>query len=77
MWRAARDLMDQAIDRDTERDIIALAESHPYVERVEQCLSRMAGGRYIVDLDVVFRSGDLSLIIGLPLASGQRACRND
>lgn len=61
LWRAARDLMDQAIDRDTERDIIELAESHPYVERVEQCLSRMAGGRYIVDLDVVFRSGDLSL----------------
>jgi len=61
LWRAARDLMDQAIDRDTEREIIELAESHPFVERVEQCLSRMAGGRYIVDLDVVFRSGDLSL----------------
>ncbi len=61
MWRAARDLMDQAIDRDTEREIIELAESHPFVEKVEQCLSRMAGGRYIVDLDVVFRSGDLSL----------------
>ena len=61
LWRAARDLMDQAIDRDTEREIIDLAESHPFVEKVEQCLSRMAGGRYIVDLDVVFRSGDLSL----------------
>ena len=61
LWRAARDLMDQAIDRDTEREIIELAESHPFVERVEQCLSRMAGGRYIVDLDVVFRSGDLTL----------------
>jgi cation diffusion facilitator family transporter len=61
LWRAARDLMDQAIDRETERDIIELTESHPFVERVEQCLSRMAGGRFMVDLDVVFRSGDLSL----------------
>lgn len=61
LWRAARDLMDQAIDRDTERRIIDLAESHPFVEKVERCLSRMAGGRFIVDLDVVFRSGDLSL----------------
>jgi len=61
LWRAARDLMDQAIDRDTERGIIELAESHPFVEKVERCLSRMAGGRFIVDLDVVFRSGDLQL----------------
>lgn len=61
LWRAASDLMDQAIDRDTERKIIELAESHPFVEKVEQCLSRMAGGRYMVDLDVVFRSADLSL----------------
>lgn len=61
LWRAAKDLMDQAIDRNTEREIIELAESHPFVEKVEQCLSRMAGGRYIVDLDVVFRSDDLAL----------------
>ena len=61
LWRAARDLMDQAIGRDTERDIIDLAVSHPFVVKVEQCLSRRAGGRYIVELDVVFRSGDLSL----------------
>jgi len=61
LWRAARDLMDQAIDRDTERRIIELVESHPFVQKVEKCLSRMAGGRFIVDLDVVFRSDDLQL----------------
>ena len=61
LWRAARDLMDQAIDRETERKIIELVLSHPFVEKVERCLSRMAGGRFIVDLDVVFRSGSLSL----------------
>ncbi len=61
LWRALRDLMDEAIDRDTERKIIGLIESHPRVEHVERCLSRMAGGRFIVDLDVVFRSHSLEL----------------
>lgn len=56
LWRAIRDLMDEAIDRDTEREIIKLVESHARVERVEKCLSRMAGGRFIVDLDVIIRS---------------------
>jgi cation diffusion facilitator family transporter len=56
LWRAIRDLMDEAIDRDTEREIIGLVESHARVERVEKCLSRTAGGRFIVDLDVIIRS---------------------
>jgi cation diffusion facilitator family transporter len=55
LWRALRDLMDEAIDRDTERGIIELVQTYPRVERVERCLSRNAGGRFIVDLDVVFR----------------------
>jgi cation diffusion facilitator family transporter len=29
LWRAARDLMDEAIDRDTEREIMGLVESPP------------------------------------------------
>ena len=56
LWRALRDLMDEAIDRGTEREIIELVESHPRVEKVEQCLSRTAGGRFIVDLDVILRT---------------------
>lgn len=56
LWRALRDLMDEAIDRGTEREIIGLVESHPRVEKVEQCLSRTAGGRFIVDLDVIVRT---------------------
>jgi len=56
LWHSLRDLMDEAIDRETERKIIGLVESHPRVENVERCLSRMAGGRFIVDMDVVLRS---------------------
>jgi cation diffusion facilitator family transporter len=61
MWRALRDLMDEAIDRDTEREIIRLVESHPRVDRVERFLSRMAGGRFMVDMDVVVRTGSHEL----------------
>jgi cation diffusion facilitator family transporter len=56
LWRALRDLMDEAIDRGTQKEIIGLVESHPRVEKVEQCLSRAAGGRFIVDLDVIVRT---------------------
>ncbi len=56
LWRAVLDLMDEAIDRDAEREIISLVMSHPRVEKVIQCLSRNAGGRFIVDLDVVLRT---------------------
>jgi cation diffusion facilitator family transporter len=56
LWRALRDLMDEAIDRGTEREIIGVLESHPRVEKVERCLSRTAGGRFIVDLDVILRT---------------------
>jgi len=59
LWRALRDLMDEAIDRETEREIIGLVEAHPKVAQVERCMSRMAGGRFIVDLDVVYRSRSL------------------
>jgi predicted Fe-Mo cluster-binding NifX family protein len=61
LLRAVRDLMDEAIDRDTERKIVSLVESHPRVERVERCLSRVAGGRFIVDLDVIVRPCSLEL----------------
>ena len=61
MWHSLRDLMDEAIDRDTERAIIKMVENHPRVDRVEKFLSRTAGGRYMVDLDVVLRTGSHEL----------------
>lgn len=61
LWRALRDLMDEAIDRNTEREIIEQVESHPRVEHVEKCLSRMVGSRFMVDLDVVIRSHSFEL----------------
>ncbi len=62
LWRAVCDLMDEAIDRETERGIIQLVESYSRVDHVERCLSRTAGGRFIVDLDVIFRSQSLELV---------------
>ena len=53
---ALRDLLDASIDRETERAIIKLVESHPLISEVDRCLSRTAGGRFIVDLDVVLRT---------------------
>ena len=53
LLKAMRDLLDAAIDRDTEREIINMVESHPRISKVKQCLSRRAGGRFIIDLDVV------------------------
>jgi len=61
LWRALRDLMDEAIDRNTEREIIGLVESNARVKHVEKCLSRKVGSRFMVDLDVVIRSHSLEL----------------
>ncbi len=61
LWRAIRNLMDEAIDRNTERDIIKLVESHARVKHVEKCLSRKVGSRFMVDLDVIIRSNSLEL----------------
>ncbi len=54
--RALKDLLDAAIDRETEREIIGLVESYPSVIRVKRCLSRTTGGRFIVDMDVVLKT---------------------
>ena len=53
---ALKDLLDASIDRETERKIIDLVEQHPRITRVKQCLSRTAGGRFIVDMDVVMHT---------------------
>jgi cation diffusion facilitator family transporter len=53
---ALKDLLDASIDRETEREIINLVEKHPRITRVKQCLSRTAGGRFIVDMDVVMHT---------------------
>ena len=53
---AIKDLLDASIDRDTERAIIQMVEAHPRVTKVKRCLSRTAGGRFIVDMDVILRT---------------------
>lgn len=59
LWRALRDLMDRAIDRDTERAMIKEVEADPAVLGVERLLSRTAGGRFLVELDMVPRTSSL------------------
>ncbi len=53
---ALKDLLDAAMDRETEREIIQMVEQHPRITRVKQCLSRTAGGRFIMDMDVVMHT---------------------
>lgn len=53
---AIRELLDASIDRETERKIIGLVESDPAVIRVKKTLSRTAGGRFIVDMDMVLKT---------------------
>jgi len=50
---ALKDLLDASIDRETERKIIAFVENYPRISRVKKCFSRNAGGRFLVDMDVV------------------------
>ena len=54
--KALKDLLDASMDRETERKIIHMVEQHPRITRVKQCLSRTAGGRFIVDMDVVMHT---------------------
>jgi len=53
---ALRDLLDASIDRETEREIINMVENHPRIHRVKKCMSRVAGGRFIIDMDVEMRT---------------------
>ena len=53
---AIRDLLDASIDRETERKIVQLVESYPRITKVKRCLSRTAGGRFIVDMDVIMHT---------------------
>ncbi len=53
---ALKDLLDASMDRETEREIIKMVEQHPRITRVKQCLSRTAGGRFIMDMDVVMHT---------------------
>ena len=53
---AVKDLLDAAIDRETEREIIQYVENYPRISRVKKCFSRKAGGRYLVDLDVILHT---------------------
>ncbi len=53
---SVRDLLDASIDRETEEAIIALVEKCPRIRQVKRCLTRTAGGRFIVDLDVILQT---------------------
>ncbi|HID02510.1 MAG TPA: cation transporter [Desulfobacterales bacterium] len=53
---ALRDLLDASIDRETEREIIKFVEEYPRISKVKKCYSRIAGGRFLVDMDVELRT---------------------
>ncbi len=53
---ALKDLLDASIDRETERELIGFVENHPRISRVKKCYSRKAGGRFLVDMDVVMHT---------------------
>ena len=58
---ALKDLLDASMDREMERKIIAMVEEHPRITKVKQCLSRTAGGRFIVDMDVIMKTPSAKL----------------
>ena len=53
---AVKDLLDAAIDRETEREIIQYVENYPRISKVKKFFSRNAGGRYLVDIDVILHT---------------------
>ncbi len=53
---ALKDLLDASIDRETERKIINYVEDYPRISRVKKCFSRKAGGRFLIDMDVIMRT---------------------
>lgn len=53
---ALRDLLDASIDRETELAIRQMVEAYPHVTRVKRFLSRVTGGRCMVDMDIVLRT---------------------
>lgn len=56
LFSAIRDLLDASIDRETEREIIQMVEDCPRVTKVKKCLSRVTGGRFIIDMDIIIHS---------------------
>jgi cation diffusion facilitator family transporter len=56
LFSAIRDLLDASIDRETEREIIQMVEGCPRVTKVKKCLSRVTGGRFIIDMDIIVHS---------------------
>lgn len=72
---AVRDLLDASIDRDTERGIIGLVEAHPRTGKVERFMSRTAGARYIVDIDVSIRTPSHQIADQWLILSNRRSSR--
>jgi len=57
LFKALRELMDAGMDQETRLSVVRFVESHPQVRYVERCIGRTAGGRFLVELDVVLRTG--------------------
>lgn len=55
---AVRDLLDAAMPKKLVREVMELVEQQPQVARVIECIGRQAGGRFIVNLDVLLRTDD-------------------
>ncbi len=53
---ALRDLLDASMDREAERKIRQMVEACPQVTRVKRFLSRVTGGRFMVDMDIVLHT---------------------
>ena len=53
---ALRDLLDASIDRETEIAIRQMVEACPQVTRIKRFLSRVTGGRCMVDMDIILHT---------------------
>ena len=51
-----RDLLDATISPEVRDKIIQEIEKHPQVKSVEKCIGRSAGGRIIINVDVLLRT---------------------
>jgi cation diffusion facilitator family transporter len=56
LFRTLKDLMDAGMDPSVRREVVDFVERHPQVRYVERCIGRTAGGRFIINLDVVLRT---------------------
>ncbi|SKA65061.1 cation diffusion facilitator family transporter [Desulfobaculum bizertense DSM 18034] len=56
LFRTLKDLMDAGMDPEEQEKISSYLKAHPQVRSVEDCMGRTAGGRYIINLDVILHT---------------------